>query len=188
MRRWAGQATAPPLDSRLTFAILPPILRLAPLRPETREAACTPRSQTGPMDRLFWIACSWEIIFLDLPPFSTGFHWFPLKNNARTTVPVKLPASVFLFCNYCYVQSIQYPKWFLNQILSLRYYNKHPTKSGKNVLLQSSQASHVNLTDCTIVLALIVNWKTIRSFQAAQIIFHVNISHLEFIYKIDYTL
>lgn len=40
MRRWAGLAAAPPLDSRLTFAILPPILRLAPLRPETGEAAC----------------------------------------------------------------------------------------------------------------------------------------------------
>lgn len=40
MRRWAGLAAAPPLDSRLTFAILPPILRLAPLRPETRQAAC----------------------------------------------------------------------------------------------------------------------------------------------------
>lgn len=44
MRRWAGLAAAPPLDSRLTFAILPPILRLAPLRPETGEAACVVRS------------------------------------------------------------------------------------------------------------------------------------------------
>lgn len=63
MRRWAGQATAPPLDSRLTFAILPPILRLAPLRPETRQAACTLRSQTGPVNRPSTIACPGETIF-----------------------------------------------------------------------------------------------------------------------------
>lgn len=48
-RRWAGQAAAPPLDSRLTFAILPPILRLAPLRPEYMPA-CICWSRGGEPD------------------------------------------------------------------------------------------------------------------------------------------
>ena len=53
---WPGHSAAPRI-SRLTFAILPPILRLAPLRPETSEVACIPRSQTAPENPPSTIAC-----------------------------------------------------------------------------------------------------------------------------------
>lgn len=76
MRRWAGLAAAPPLDSRLTFAILPPILRLAPLRPETRQAACCTLLARPSVRRS-------TAEFTIASPFSPIFHSLRMKRIDR---------------------------------------------------------------------------------------------------------